>query len=115
MLGLLVWALRVCVQLSGGLGVAVTSFSIAFPAIALGTLWMMGKTGVTQEVMEGGMSGYWVILIPAFFAAACCGLLISTVVHSEKGVIIWAVVYAIVQVVFSAFVPLYVTFDQEKG
>jgi len=35
MLGLLVWTLRVCVQLSGGLGFAVTSFYIASPAIAV--------------------------------------------------------------------------------
>lgn len=59
--------------------------------------------------LEGGFLRHYVVLVPAFFAAAAAGLCISASVSSAEGVIGLAVSYAIVQTVFSAFAPLSVT------
>ena len=59
--------------------------------------------------LEGAFWREYVVLVPAFFAAAAAGLCISASVRSAEGVIGLAVSYAIVQTVFSAFAPLSVT------
>ena len=79
--------------------------ALVFPAVALGTL-----AALSGQVIQGDFIKHWLVLSPAFFAAACAGLLMSSLVASQQGVIIMAVFYAIVQVVFSVFVPLHVTY-----
>jgi ABC-type multidrug transport system ATPase subunit/pSer/pThr/pTyr-binding forkhead associated (FHA) protein len=79
--------------------------SVLFPAVALATLH-----GLAGDVMRGSLFDQWVVLVPTFFAAASAGLLLSSLLASAQGVIVVAVFYAIVQVVFSVFVPLHVTY-----
>ena len=94
----------------GGVGVAPYISSKAFlyaipavmhPAISLGVFALFG------DALEGNYFGYLVVLVPAFFAAACAGLCLSAAIRSAEGVIGLAVAYAIVQTVFSAFAPLH--------
>ncbi|MBM4346073.1 MAG: ATP-binding cassette domain-containing protein [Deltaproteobacteria bacterium] len=79
--------------------------ALAFPLLAVGTVLALG-----QGALNGGLVDYVVVLAPAFFAAACAGLCASAAVRSAEGVIVVAVFYAIVQVVFAVFVPLHVTY-----
>lgn len=97
-----------------GLGTYLTSKAITyaipalvFPAVALATLHAL-----SSGVLQGGFLHQWTVLVPTFFAAACAGLLLSSLLSSAQGVVIVAVFYAIVQVVFSVFVPLHVTFEE---
>lgn len=98
----------------GGLGIGsyLTSKAVTyaipaaiFPAVALGTLHAL-----SGGVLRGDLMTQWLVLAPTFFASACAGLLLSSLLSSAQGVVIVAVFYAIVQVVFSVFVPLHVTF-----
>ena len=82
--------------------------SVIFPAMALGTIHLLAS-----DVIGGSMLEQWMTLACAFFASACAGLFLSSVVASPQGVIILAVFYAIVQVVFSVFVPLHVAYDDK--
>lgn len=82
--------------------------AVVFPAVALGTLAVM-----SGNVIQGELFKHWLVLSPAFFAAACAGLLMSSLVASQQGVIVMAVFYAIVQVVFAVFVPLHVTYGEK--
>lgn len=82
--------------------------SVFFPLCALLVL-----EGLAGEMLEGDILDYWAVLTPAFFASTCAGLLISSAARSEQLVVVVAVFYAIVQVVFSVFVPLHVTYDHE--
>ena len=95
-----------------GLGAYITSKAVTyavpamiFPAIALLTIHGLGR-GVVPGDTFGDIATQWCILAPAYFAASCAGLLFSSVAGSAQGVIVVAVFYAIVQVVFSVFVPL---------
>jgi hypothetical protein len=65
-------------------------------------------------VLEGSFSGYAMVLVPTFFASACAGLLVSSLLRSAEGVIVLAVFYAIVQVAFSVFAPLHVVHGEDK-
>ncbi len=99
----------------GGLGLGAYLMSkavtyaipaLVFPAVALGTLHSL-----SGGVLRGEFLHQWTVLVPTFFAAACAGLLLSSLLASAQGVVIVAVFYAIVQVVFSVFVPLHVTYE----
>jgi ABC-type multidrug transport system ATPase subunit/pSer/pThr/pTyr-binding forkhead associated (FHA) protein len=79
--------------------------ALIFPAVALGTIHLLAG-----DVMRGSFLDQWLVLVPTFFAAASAGLLLSSLLASPQGVIVVAVFYAIVQVVFSVFVPLHVTY-----
>lgn len=96
-----------------GLGTYLTSKAVTyaipaviFPAVALATLHAL-----SGGVLRGDIVHQWTVLAPTFFAAACAGLLLSSLLASAQGVVIVAVFYAIVQVVFSVFVPLHVTYE----
>jgi ABC-type multidrug transport system ATPase subunit len=65
--------------------------------------------------LEGSFVRHYLVLVPAFFAAASAGLCISTLVGSAEGVIGLAVSYAIVQTVFSAFAGLSVTMGADAS
>jgi ABC-type multidrug transport system ATPase subunit/pSer/pThr/pTyr-binding forkhead associated (FHA) protein len=80
--------------------------ALLFPAVALATLHAL-----SGGVLRGEFFAQWSVLAPTFFAAACAGLLLSSLLASAQGVVIVAVFYAIVQVVFSVFVPLHVTYE----
>lgn len=99
----------------GGLGIGAYVLSKAityaipsavFPAVALATIHLLA-----DGLMRGSLLMQWLTLVPAFFAATSAGLLLSSLLASAQGVIVVAVFYAIVQVVFSVFVPLHVTYD----
>lgn len=76
--------------------------ALLHPLCSLGVLWLFGRA------LEGAFLDYWVVLVPAYFASACAGLLLSAVSRSAEGVLGMAVCYAIVQTLFSAFAPLHV-------
>lgn len=82
--------------------------SLIFPAVAIGICHLLAK-----DIMSAPLLEQWVVLAATFFAAACAGLLLSSLVTSPETVIVLAVFYAIVQVVFAAFAPLEVTFEKE--
>lgn len=81
--------------------------SLTFPLISLAAFSL-----AAPEVLEGEYLRYAGVLVPAYFAATCAGLFISAWLASTAGVIILAVFYALVQVVFSTFMPLNVTFGE---
>jgi ABC-type multidrug transport system ATPase subunit/pSer/pThr/pTyr-binding forkhead associated (FHA) protein len=62
------------------------------------------------QVLTGHFAGYTLVLVPAFFAAACAGLLLSALMRSPEGVVGLAVAYSIVQTVFAGFAPLHVSY-----
>ena len=63
--------------------------SVIFPALAIGVL-----VATTGQVLQAEFLDYWLILAPTFFAAACAGLLISSLVKSQEVVIVVAVFFA---------------------
>lgn len=84
--------------------------SLIFPVVAVGTIKLLAS-----DVFEPEAWPMIMVLIPAFFAAACAGLLLSALVTSADGVIILAVAYVIVQVVFSIFANLDVADSEREG
>lgn len=83
--------------------------SLVFPALALGVIQVLDG-----DVLGGSFVEQWALLVSAFFASACAGLLLSSALASAQSVIVFAVFYAIVQVVFSVFVPLHITHGPDK-
>jgi ABC transport system ATP-binding/permease protein len=81
--------------------------AILHPAMSL--LIFLGLGGA----LEGNFPGYYLVLVPAFWAAACAGLCLSALMRSAEGVVGLAVAYAIVQTVFSAFAPLHVSYGKD--
>ncbi len=83
--------------------------SVFFPALALATIHVLDG-----DVLGGAFLQQWAVLASAFFASASAGLLFSSALASPQSVIVVAVFYAIVQVVFSVFVPLHITHGPDK-
>lgn len=83
--------------------------AVFFPALALGAIH-----GLDGDVLGGTFVQQWAVLASAFFASATAGLLFSSALASAQSVIVVAVFYAIVQVVFSVFVPLHITHGPDK-
>ena len=97
----------------GGVGIAAYVASKAatyalpaliFSAVAVGTL-----KALTGDVLQSSTVMLWLGMAPAFFAASCAGLLLSAAASSQQGVLVLAVFYTILQVVFAVFTPLHVT------
>ncbi len=82
----------------------------AIPAIAFPGLAAAAALALSNGALTGSWLGYTAMLAPTFFAAACAGLLASAVARSASGVVVMAVFYAIVQVVFAVFAPMHVTY-----
>ncbi len=98
--------------ISKAISYAIPTFG--FPAFALAGVRLV-ELGHDITILEGSYLLYWLVLGAAFFAASCAGLLISAIIRRAQTVILVAVFYAIVQVVFSAFVPLNVTYKEESA
>jgi ABC-type multidrug transport system ATPase subunit/pSer/pThr/pTyr-binding forkhead associated (FHA) protein len=81
--------------------------SMVFPGVAVFTTHLLAG-----DVMGGDATWQWLVLAATFFAASCGGLFLSSLVTSPPTVVVLAVFYAIVQVVFSVFVPLRVTYEE---
>ncbi len=79
--------------------------AVVFPGLAVLTIHLLG-----DGVLGGDALQQWAILSSAFFASTAAGLLLSSVLASAQTVVIFAVFYGIVQVVFSVFVPLHMTY-----
>lgn len=79
--------------------------AVIFPGLAVFTIHLLG-----DDVLGGSPLQQWAILSTAFFASTAAGLLLSSMLASAQSVVIFAVFYGIVQVVFSVFVPLHMTY-----
>ncbi len=79
--------------------------ALAFPGLALITILLL-----SDDILQGDLAPQWAILGSAFFASAGAGLLISSTLRTAQSVVVVAVFYAIVQVIFSVFVPLHITY-----
>ena len=100
----------------GGLGlgayIASKAVTYAVPALIFPAIALVTVHGLGGSVVRGDITTQWCILAPAYFAASCAGLLFSSLVGSAQGVIVVSVFYAIVQVVFSVFVPLHEAYKE---
>ena len=97
----------------GGVGIAAyvasKAATYALPAVVFSAVAVVTLKLLTGEVLQSSVAALWLGMAPAFFAAACAGLLLSAAASSQQGVLVLAVFYTILQVVFAVFTPLHVT------